>query len=74
MIEGRGRRLFYLINLYLDVAISAIPAINKLILTGKGISSFPKNIKIALLKQSIIPLMNLIKLKVFLFIISIIAG
>ena len=66
------RTTCYLSNLYFDVAMSAIPTTDKLILIGKGISWFPENIKTALLKQNIIPLINLIKLKVFLSIISVI--
>ena len=72
MWEGNMTQKPYFSNLKFDVAISAIPTTNKLILIGTGISWSPKNIKIALLRQNIIPLINLIKLKFFLSIICII--
>jgi len=65
-VRPSARALFYFRNLNFDVAIKAIPTTNKLSLMGTGISWFPDNIKIALLKQNIIPLINLIKLNVFL--------
>ena len=59
-------RRLYFSSLTFDVAISAIPTTSKLILIGTGISWSPENIKIVLLKQNIIPLINLVKLIVFL--------
>ena len=67
-IKRLHRRSLYFSSLTFDVAISAIPTTSKLILIGTGISWSPKN-KIALLRQNIIPLINLVKLMVFLSII-----
>ena len=60
LLDITGRSNYFL---YFDVAINAIPTINKLILTGTGISFSKKN-KTALAKQNAIPPKSL---AVFLF-------